>query len=297
MSNPERGAYTPPTDAPLAFDARQPVRGRGPAPMMLILSAIVLVILVVAIAVFYRSGLRQGSGPPPTVGAPVGQIKGPAPAESQPVDPAAGLQIYRSTEGQAPPAQPNFTPPPETPQSRAPVAVAAPPPAPAPTVSVQTTPAPAQAAPKAAPTTPVSAQPAGPVAALPINPAAAKPAPAVLKPAISATGPVSKPAEVAVKTPPGPKPAAPAAAGSAASGGGTMVQIGAFSSQALADKGWNDAAHVAPGAAAGKGKKVEAIQKDGATLYRTAVTGFGSRAEATAFCDKLKAAGKSCFVK
>jgi cell division protein FtsN len=79
--------------------------------------------------------------------------------------------------------------------------------------------------------------------------------------------------------------------------GAAAVQIGAFSSQALADKGWNDAARIAPGAAAGKGKRVEAIQKDGATLYRTTVTGFASRDAASAFCNQLKAAGKSCFVK
>ncbi|HRD47035.1 MAG TPA: SPOR domain-containing protein, partial [Caulobacter sp.] len=87
------------------------------------------------------------------------------------------------------------------------------------------------------------------------------------------------------------KPAAPAA------GGAASVQIGAFSSQALADKGWNDAASVAPGLAAGKGKRVEAVDKDGKTLFRTTVTGFASRADAAAFCDRLKAAGKSCFVK
>ena len=279
MSNPERGAYTPPTDAPLAFDARQPVRGRGPAPMMLILSAIVLVILVAAIAVFYRSGLHQGSGPPPTVGTPVGEIKGPAPSEAQPVDPAAGLQIYRSTAGQPAPAQPNFTPPPEAPQARAPAVAVTPPPAPA-----------AKPAPTAA--APVAVQPAGPVSALPITVGQipAKPAPAVLKPTLPTATP--KPAEAApAKAVAAPKPEA------AAVGGAAMVQIGAFSSQTLADKGWNDAARIAPGVAAGKGKKVEAIQKDGATLYRTAVTGFASRADATAFCEKLKAAGKSCFVK
>ena len=276
MSNPERGAYTPPTDAPLAFDARQPVRGRGPAPMMLILSAIVLIILVAAIAVFYRSGLHQGSGPPPTVGAPMGEIKGPAPAEAQPVDPAAGLQIYRSTAGQPTPAQPNFTPPPEAPQARAPAVAVTPPPAP---------PA-ARPAPTA--TTAVTVQPTGPASALPITAGPAKPAPAVLKPTLPTA--TTKPAEPA-KAAAAPKPDA------AAVGGATMVQIGAFSSQALADKGWNDAARIAPGVAAGKGKKVEAIQKDGATLYRTAVTGFASRADATAFCETLKAAGKSCFVK
>ncbi len=44
MADHERGAYTPPTaDAPLTFDARQPVRGTRPAPVTLILSAIVLI--------------------------------------------------------------------------------------------------------------------------------------------------------------------------------------------------------------------------------------------------------------
>ena len=75
------------------------------------------------------------------------------------------------------------------------------------------------------------------------------------------------------------------------------MQIGAFSSQALADKGWSDAAGVAPGLAAGKGKSVEKVDKDGKTLFRTQVTGFASRDAATAFCNKLKAAGKACFVK
>jgi cell division protein FtsN len=76
-----------------------------------------------------------------------------------------------------------------------------------------------------------------------------------------------------------------------------MVQIGAFSSQALAEKGWNDAARLAPGMAAGKGKSVQAVESGGKTVYRTAVTGFGSRADATAFCNALKAGGKDCFIR
>ena len=47
----------------------------------------------------------------------------------------------------------------------------------------------------------------------------------------------------------------------------------------------------------GKGKKVEALSKDGKTLYRTYITGFSTRDGATAFCGKLKAAGTACFVK
>lgn len=279
MSNSDRGAYTPPTDPPLSFDARQPVRGRSPAPMMLIVSALVLVVLVGAIFVFYRSGLTQSAGAPPVVGTPVGQIKGAAPATAQPTDPAQGLQIYQQSEGAAAPTAPNFTPPPETPQTRA---AASPPPS-APVTTTATPPAAA---------VPVVALPLAkgqlkpPLVATAPAPTAAKPAVVAAKP--PAAPPIVAAAKPAVATPPKP---------TAVASGVAAVQIGAFSSQALADKGWNDAAKLAPGAAAGKGKKVEAIQKDGATLYRTQVTGFASRADAQAFCAKLQAAGKSCFVK
>ncbi|HQT54032.1 MAG TPA: SPOR domain-containing protein, partial [Phenylobacterium sp.] len=168
MTNPDRGAYTPPTDAPLSFDARQPVRGTRPAPMMLIVSALVLIGLVVAIVVFYRSGVRQAGAAPQAVGAPVGAIKGPAPAEAQPVDPAAGLQIYQSTEGGDAPTAPNFTPPPEQPVARQP--------APAVVVTPAAKPAPIP------PQVVAKPQQTGPVAALPITPDP-KPVPA-LKPSV-----------------------------------------------------------------------------------------------------------------
>ncbi|HVI33148.1 SPOR domain-containing protein [Phenylobacterium sp.] len=268
MSDHERGAYTPPTtDAPLSFDARQPVRGARPIPFTLIISALVLVALVVAIVIFYRSGVREAGQPPQTVGAPVAEMKAAPPAEAQPQDPAAGLQIYRSEAGQPPEAvPPQFTPPPEQPQPR---------PAPAPVVV---------APPAAAPTQPVASGPA----LRPALPAAQAPAPKAAPPAQVAAAP----------PPPAPKAAptfAPAPAAKAT--GGAAVQIGAVSSTALADKAWNDAVAAAPGLAAGKGKSVERIERDGSVLYRTAVTGFADRAQATAFCNRLKAAGKSCFVR
>ena len=278
MSNPERGAYTPPTEQPLSFDARQPVRGRGPAPLMLILSALVLVGIVGAIAMVYRSGVHQGKEAPQAVGTPVGSIKGPASAAAQPAEPAAGLQIYHAAQDQTGAiAATTFAPPPEQPMLRAK------PPVPAATALAS-----------------VVVPPPGPVVALPINP----PPPAVLKPAIAAAAPIPKPQPappakpvVAVKAPPVVVKAVEAPKAVATKIGAASVQIGAFSSSALADKGWNDAARAVPGLAAGKGKKVEEIQKDGATLFRTTVTGFGSRADAAAFCDQLKAGGKSCFVK
>ena len=75
MSDPHRGAYTPPTDAPLSFDARQPVRGSRPLPMALIISAVVLATLVVAVVLIYRGGVRGPNEPPRTVGEPVAAMK------------------------------------------------------------------------------------------------------------------------------------------------------------------------------------------------------------------------------
>src|SRR3954467_671711 len=149
MSDHERGAYTPPTDAPLSFDARQPVRGSRPIPFTLIISILVLIGLAAAIFVFYRSGVRQAGQPPQTVGAPVTGMKAPPPAEAQPQDPAAGLQIYKAEGGKPGTAgAPTFAPPPEQPQARAE------PPAPKVVVTAATPLAPAAAAPALRPSLP-----------------------------------------------------------------------------------------------------------------------------------------------
>ena len=281
MSEHDRGAYAPPTEASLSFDARQPVRGARPIPFTLIISILVLLGLAAAIFVFYRSGVRQAGQPPQAVVAPVAGIKTPPPPEAQPQDPAAGLQIYQGEGAKAGAANKpvQFAPPPEQPQAR-------PQPGPATPPIVVTQAPPAAPAPALRPAIPAAAPP----------PAAATPAPKVEAPAAKpppAAAKVEKPA--AKPAPPAAEKAAPAPAAKAA--GVAAVQIGAFSSLALADKGWNDAAGLAPGLAAGKGKSVEKIDKDGHTLFRTQVTGFASRDAASAFCAKLKASGKACFVK
>ena len=301
MSDHERGAYTPPTDTPLTFDARQPVRGDRPMPFTLIISILVLLGLAAAIVVFYRSGVRHAGQPPQTVGAPVADMKTLPPAEAQPQDPAAGLQIYKTDGGKAVVSgAPQFTPPPEQPQARA---DALPPPAPE---HLVLTPAAPQAPPKAA--TPATAAPAlrpsipsqPPASPKPVQ--VAKAEPPAPKPTPKAETPQPKPApppafKATAVASPKPAPEAKSPAPAAGASGAAAVQIGAFSSQALADKGWSDAATIAPGAAAGKGKSVEKVDKDGKTLFRTQVTGFTTRDAAKAFCDKLKAAGKACFVK
>lgn len=262
MSDPHRGAYTPPTDAPLSFDARQPVRGARPLPMTLIISAVVLVTLVVAVIMIYRGGIRGPNEPPRAVGAEVGEMKTPPPAGSQPQDPASGLQIYHSEDPQP---SATFAAPPETPQPR--------------------------------PAVPLSAAPVQTAALPPAQPAPAAAAPTIesLATAAVAPKPAPKPVQTAAATPAKPVAAAPKPVATAS--GPASVQIGALSSPALADKAWTDAVRLAPGLAAGKGKKVEAVDKNGVTLYRTSVTGFPSREAAKAFCEAIAASGKSCFVK
>ena len=297
MSDHERGAYTPPTDAPLSFDPRQPVRGARPLPFTLIISILVLAGLAAAIFVFYRSGVRQAGQPPQAVGAPVTSMKAPPPAEAQPQDPAAGLQIYKTEGGKSAPGavSPQFTAGPEQPQARpepaqpkvvvTPMAPAAPPAAAAPAPTLRPS---------------IPAQPpaaATPAPAAKVEAPAPKPAPPAAKVEKAPAPPAAKPepakaAKAEAKAEPKAVTPAPAAKAGAA-----FVQIGAVSSQALADKAWSDAAAIAPGAAAGKGKNVEKVDVNGKTLFRVQVTGFGDRASATAFCDKLKAAGKACFVK
>jgi hypothetical protein len=201
------------------------------------------------------------------------------------------------------PAAPKFTPAPEQPQARpqvgppvvlAPAQKPAPQPPPSETAAAQPQLRPAQAAP------PPAVLPAAPVktsAPMAVTPPA-KPAPAP-KPAPEKTA-AEKAAEKAAlaraKQILSDKPVAPPVV-KAVKAGVAAVQIGAVASPALADKTWNDAVALAPGLAAGKGKGVEKVEKDGKTLYRTSVTGFASREAASAFCGKLKAAGKACFVK
>lgn len=250
MSDHERGAYSPQTDAPLAFDARQSQAGGGRGfPTTLVMSLVVLVLMVVALVLFYRSGIKGSTDGAAPVGTPVAQIKAPAPEGSQPSDEAAGLQIYK-TEGGAsstPLVAPTFAPPPEQPQPR----------------------------------------PTGPQASS--NPAAT--------PRAATARPAPQTDEIGAILDQNAAPTAKPVAAEAAVSGVASVQIGAYSSEALAAKGWSDLAGAFASDMSGKGKHFEPVSKDGKTLYRAAVTGFASKAEAQAFCGKLKAAGRACIVK
>jgi hypothetical protein len=285
MNDYDRGAYTPHNDAPLSFDARQS-RGRRGFPTTLVISLAILVGLGAAIFMFYRSGVRGAGEAPVPVGVPVGQIKAPAPADkAAPEGEAAGLQIYKSeaAPAAAPSSGPVFAAGPEQPQPRpapkAPVAVAP--------VVTHAVPAPAASSPAMVAASGATTKTA------PAPPAAAKTKPA---PAAAPGDAIGDLLHAKAPVPAKPAPATPAAAPPVAQGA-AVVQIGAYSSTALAAKGWSDIASAYGPQMAGKGKIVEPVAHDGKTLFRTSISGFGSRADAVAFCVKLKADGHACIVK
>lgn len=159
----ERGAYTPPTDDDLPFERRSYDPRRAPAakspPITLIISAVVLLLLIVAVVVFYRSGVRSSTDAPPAVGTPVESMKVEAPLDAQPIDPEAGVRVYRDG-GEAVGAAPTFTPGPEAVEPR---------PAPAPI-------APPVAATALPPAAPAVVAPAPVAPAKPVTPAVKAPA-------------------------------------------------------------------------------------------------------------------------
>lgn len=217
MSNHDRGAYAPHSDAPLTFetfDARARA-GRRPFPMALIGSGVVLLLLVTALVMFYRGGSRAAEGLPRPVGGGVAAIK-TAPTGPQPSDPTAGLEVYSpqnvptNTMAATAPA-PQFAPAPEQPLARPappPAAVRAPAPSPA------ARPATAARNPAAADSADTVEAPAGKVAhAAPVKPPSAPAAAAgsaastvatVAKSAAAKS--VVKPASVVSKITPASKP-------------------------------------------------------------------------------------------
>lgn len=299
MTDQQRGAYTPQQEVPLQFDPRA-TASRRPLPMALIASATLLVVLMAAVAMYFSRGVRGENEPPRPVGAPVASLKAAPAAGAQPTDAATSgpdVSAAAATTGGA--KVPSFAAGPEQPLPR--------PSASAERLTVQTLqPAPSAAAPTgaklatAAPA-PVAAPVAAPRQALAPTPAPAPdgglgrvatqtaPAPRPLRPEPLATPRTSV---ASVRT---AAPATPALKGGSV--GAAKVQIGAFSSQALAAKGFSDVAGLIPGALSGRGRDVEPVVVGAHTLYRASVAGFPSRAAAEAFCETLKAKGKICFVK
>jgi hypothetical protein len=334
MTDHDRGAYTPPTDEALAFDARRQSE-RRPVPMTLVGSAVVLVVLIVGVAVVYRGGVRGVDEAPRPIGQPVVSVK-----TAPPLVAANSVSAPEDGASKSVAAAPTPAPAAQTPAAQTPAATTTTAAAPAvnakPAVKVATAsdsptfaPAPEQPAPRPEPAAKTLAlldqpgQTVGP-GRVKVTPPPGKPVRSSGAPdaseveAAGMTGAASPaPIKVATAT---PKPAAAhpvtgksvattagpksidAALASASQvtgqgSGGPVVQIGAFSSAALSDQGYADVSRIMVGQMGGKAKHVMTVDHGGATLFRTWVSGFASRAQAESFCTAIKAHGKPCFVK
>lgn len=119
--------------------------------------------------------------------------------------------------------------------------------------------------------------------------------------------PAPRPVETVEATPP-VRPAAPAPArpttpaatpapAATGAGGSSAVQIGAFSSTAIADREYAAVAARFPQFARNATKRVQEVTaSNGSTVYRTTFTGL-SREDARAFCAAIEGGGGDCLVR
>lgn len=131
---------------------------------------------------------------------------------------------------------------------------------------------------------PAPAAPTAVVKTAPVPPAAK---PAAPSPSATVDQAVIKQAP---KAPPKPKPAPVAAAAPIASGG-SMVQLGAFSSEAKANSAWKTLS-ARFSFLSGLSNSVVAVQSGDKTLYRLRASG----GNAGDICKRLRTAGESCSV-
>ncbi|WP_420471563.1 SPOR domain-containing protein [Brevundimonas sp. FT23042] len=107
--------------------------------------------------------------------------------------------------------------------------------------------------------------------------------------------PRAEPAPPVTRPAPAPTKAEPAAP--ATTGGTSGVQIGAFSTPAIAEREYGQVVGRYGALTRGASRRVQEVtSSSGSTLYRTTVTGL-SREQATALCSAIKADGGDCIVR
>jgi outer membrane biosynthesis protein TonB len=300
MARQERGIYEP-SDEVRVFDGAEDDDDDAEGsrlPLLIVLALVVLCAFAGVVWLAYTQGVARGRTETPVLAAAPGPERvAPANAGGAEV-PYQGFKIYEqpapADEGDA--TTTTDAKPEPVPQQTAKVE---PPPA------AKPEPAPVVATPK-----PISPPPATRQAVTPVvpTPVTAKPAPpppaartAVATPTPAATGaPRALPGPAATAKPaPLPatvKPPVQAAAATAkpAASGSTVLQIGAFKSQAEADAAWRGykAKHAA--LLSGYGPDVQkADLGEKGTWYRLRIAGFADRDVASALCARL---GGGCIV-
>jgi hypothetical protein len=115
-------------------------------------------------------------------------------------------------------------------------------------------------------------------------------------PTEASPSPANPPAAEQPRPTPAPTPA-PSQPTPAPSGGGASVQIGAFSTEAAAERAYADVASAFPQFASGRTRGIQQVTtSDGRTVYRATVNGF-SASDARAFCGAMRAQGRDCIVQ
>jgi hypothetical protein len=335
MANYERRIYEP-SDEVRVFDGSEEdedVEGSR-LPLLIVLALLVLAMFGGVVWLAYTQGVARGRGETPVLTAAAGPervapqqpggtnvpyqgfkiYEQPAPpddvadaADAKPAaKPAPAPVVAAPVEAPKPVATAPVEAPKPAPIVAAPVAKPAPPPvakvvAPAPVKPVPE-PVKATAAPKPAPA-PAPKSVAALIQQANGTPPAAKPAPATPAPAMkqavipAPTGATGAPRQLGAPATAAPKVAAAApAAAKPAAGGGYVLQIGAYKSQADADAAWKT--YKAKHAALLSGYNSDVQQADlgeKGTWYRLRVGGLSDKEVATALCDRLKADGGVCI--
>jgi SPOR domain len=301
MPQHERGLYEPGEDVRV-FDGsedEEDVEGSR-LPLLIVLALLVLAMFAGFVWLAYSEGVARGRGETPVVTAEAGPARVAPQNAGGASEPYKGFKVYEqpappdddTAQNSAPaqhaaPATPEAKPASAAPVQPAPaVAAKVEPPKPAPATKPETPPAPPKVAavvpPKpVAPVTKAASLPAAPIGPATAPPrslgSAAAPAPATtVKPVTAAPAPVSS---------------APAASGS------TVLQIGAYKSQADANTAWTIYKGKHASLLAGYSPDIQqADLGDKGTWYRLRIAGFSSRDVASALCDRLKADGGGCFL-
>jgi hypothetical protein len=307
MPQHERGLYEPGDDARIydASEDDEDVEGSR-LPLLIVLALLVLAMFAGFVWLAYSEGVARGRGETPVITADAG------PARVAPDNPGGAAEPYKGFKIYEQPAPPDDDAAPAAAPAAPPKTATAAPASPPPATKPALTETPAQA-PPAKTVAQVAPAPAAAAPAAPAKVAAATPAPKPAPPLKSSQLPPQPAAPIGPATAPpralntasapqapksaAPVPAAMPMAAAPVAAGASVLQIGAYKSQADADRAWSTYKTKHASLLAGYSPDVKQVDLgEKGTWFRLRIAGFPSKDVASALCDRLKADGGSCFL-